>query len=137
MLYVRNPDSYVLVRRFPDGRPFITGSDGERGWSVRPDGAVRVSGDPLRFRGPLPGNQYGIDYMWVTTGIGYALVALLGFGNHEFTVHFGNFRIKPGIDGDAVEAFDLIVLTLGVFGRESGVGFEHADLRGGLEPLGQ
>ena len=63
VLYVRNPDNYVLVRRFPDGRPFITGSDGERGWSVKPDGAVRVSGDPLRFRGPLPGNQYGIPFI--------------------------------------------------------------------------
>jgi hypothetical protein len=63
VLYVRNPDNYVLVRRFPDGRPFITGSDGERGWSVKPDGAVRVSGDPLRFRGPLPGNQYGIPFV--------------------------------------------------------------------------
>ena len=46
-------------------------------------------------------------------------------------------QASAGSDGDAVEAFDLIVLTLGVFGRESGVGFEHADLRGGLEPLGQ
>lgn len=63
VLHVRNPDSYVLVRRFPDGRPFITGSDGERGWSVKPDGAVRVSGDPLRFRGPLPGNQYGVPFI--------------------------------------------------------------------------
>lgn len=90
-------------------------------------------------RCPFAAGESGeyVEYARVTTGIGYALVALLGFGNHEFTVHFGNFRIKPGIDGDAVEAFDLIVLTLGVFGRESGVGFEHADLRGGLEPLGQ
>lgn len=63
VLHVRNPDSYVLVRRFPDGRTLITGSDGERGWSVKTDGAVRVSGDPLRFRGPLPGNQYGIPFV--------------------------------------------------------------------------
>ncbi|MFM8273334.1 MAG: anti-sigma factor family protein, partial [Gemmata sp.] len=63
VLHVRNPDKYVLVRRFPDGRPFITGSDGERGWSIRPDGPVRVSGDPLRFRGPLPGNQHGIPFI--------------------------------------------------------------------------
>ena len=75
-------------------------------------------------RCPFAAGESGeyVEYARVTTGIGYALVALLGFGNHEFTVHFGNFRIKPGIDGDAVEAFDLIVLTLGVFGRESGVG---------------
>lgn len=63
LLYVRNPDRYVLVRRHPDGRPFTIGSDGERGWSVKPDGAVRVSSNPLRFRGPLPGNQYGIPFV--------------------------------------------------------------------------
>lgn len=64
-LHVRSPDRYVLVRKFPDGRPFATGSDGERSWSVPPvgGGAVRVSGDPLRFRGPLPGHQHGIPFV--------------------------------------------------------------------------
>lgn len=64
-LHVRSPDRYVLVRTFPDGRPFATGSDGERSWSAPPAGAgaVRVSGDPLRFRGPLPGNQHGIPFV--------------------------------------------------------------------------
>ncbi|MFO0803426.1 MAG: hypothetical protein U0791_09935 [Gemmataceae bacterium] len=63
-LYVRRPSQYVLVRKFPDGRPFVTGSDGEKSWSVPPvgTGAVRVSGDPLRFRGPLPGHQHGIPF---------------------------------------------------------------------------
>ena len=63
-LYVRWPDKYVLVRKFPDGRPFVTGSDGEKSWSVPPAGAgaVRVSGDPLRFRGPVPGHQHGIPF---------------------------------------------------------------------------
>ena len=63
-LDVRRPDKYVLVRKFPDGRPFVTGSDGEKSWSVPPDGAgaVRVSGDPLRFRGPVPGHQHGIPF---------------------------------------------------------------------------
>ena len=62
-LQVRHPDQYVLTRRFPDGRLFVTGSDGERSWSVPPNGAVRVSGDPLRFRGPVPGNQHGIPFV--------------------------------------------------------------------------
>ncbi|MDY3558762.1 hypothetical protein R5W23_005919 [Gemmata sp. JC673] len=63
-LHVRRPDQYVLVRKFPDGRPFVTGSDGEKSWSVPPvgAGAVRVSGDPLRFRGPVPGHQHGIPF---------------------------------------------------------------------------
>jgi hypothetical protein len=62
-LYVRTPDQYVLVRRFPDGRRLFTGSDGERSWVVPPDGAVHVSADPMRFRGPLPGNQHGIPFL--------------------------------------------------------------------------
>ena len=61
-LHVRRPDQYVLVRKFPDGRPYATGSDGQRSWSAPPTGAVRVSGDPLRFRGPVPGNQHGIPF---------------------------------------------------------------------------
>ncbi|MFO0798577.1 MAG: hypothetical protein U0804_13970 [Gemmataceae bacterium] len=61
-LHVRPPERYVLVRRFPDGQPFVTGSDGARSWSVPPAGAVRVSGDPLRFRGPVPGHQHGIPF---------------------------------------------------------------------------
>lgn len=39
-LPVRYPARYLLVRRFPDGRAFVTGSDGERSWAVPPTGAV-------------------------------------------------------------------------------------------------
>lgn len=63
MLYVRAPDMYVLVRRFHDGRTFVTGCDGERSWAVPPDGKVRVSADPMRFRGPIPGQQHGIPFV--------------------------------------------------------------------------
>lgn len=64
ILHVRAPDQYVLTRKFPDGRPFVTGSDGERSWSIppEPNRPVRVSHDPTRFRGPLPGNQHGIPF---------------------------------------------------------------------------
>lgn len=62
-LHIRPPDRYVLVRKFSDGRPFVTGSDGEKSWSVPPAGTVRVSGDPLRFRGPVPGHQHGIPFV--------------------------------------------------------------------------
>jgi hypothetical protein len=61
-LYVGPPDRYVLIRRFPDGREYATGFDGERNWSAPPDGAVRLSRDPLRFRWPIPGHQYGIPF---------------------------------------------------------------------------
>ncbi|HEX8911699.1 MAG TPA: hypothetical protein VF796_05020, partial [Humisphaera sp.] len=80
-LYVRRPDRYVLVRRFPDGRAYATGCDGEHGWSAPPDGAVRVSGDPMRFRGPLPGNQHGIPFVDLRSDLvslreAYALTSL-------------------------------------------------------------
>ncbi len=61
-LYVRSPDHYVLIRNFPDGRRFLTGSDGRRNWAIPPDGAVRVSHDPERFRGPVPGHQHGLPF---------------------------------------------------------------------------
>lgn len=62
-LYVRSPEKYVLVRRFPNGEQFVTGSDGVRSWAIRPAGAVRVSKDPLRFRGPVPGHQHGLPFV--------------------------------------------------------------------------
>jgi hypothetical protein len=61
-LYISPPDRYVLVRRFPDGRIYTTGFDGEYNWAAPPDGAVRLSRDPLRFRGALPGHQHGIPF---------------------------------------------------------------------------
>ena len=41
---------------------YSTGFDGERNWSAPPDGAVRLSRDPLRFRWALPGHQHGIPF---------------------------------------------------------------------------
>ncbi len=61
-LHVRSPDKYVLIRRFADGRKFVTGFDGVWNWSAPPDGAVRLSQDPWRFRGPLPGHHHGIPF---------------------------------------------------------------------------
>jgi hypothetical protein len=62
-LYVRSPDRYVLVRTYPDGRRFLTGSDGQTSWAVPPDGPVRVSHDAERFRGPVPGHQHGLPFV--------------------------------------------------------------------------
>lgn len=63
LLHVRQPDCYVLIRRYPDQQLFITGCDGERSWSVPPTGAVRASWNPLRFRGPVPGHQHGLPFV--------------------------------------------------------------------------
>lgn len=64
LLHVRGSgDRYVLVRRYPDGTEFVTGSDGETAWAVPPRGRVRVSLDPLRFRGAVPGEQHAIPFI--------------------------------------------------------------------------
>lgn len=64
LLHVRGSgDRYVLVRRYPDGTEFITGSDGETAWAIPPRGRVRVSLDPLRFRGAVPGEQHAIPFI--------------------------------------------------------------------------
>ena len=69
VLHVRQPGSFVLIRSFPDGRKYVTGSDGDRNWSVPPEGKVRVSADPLRFRWPLPGHVHGIPFVNPTSDL--------------------------------------------------------------------
>ncbi len=63
VLYVRGPSSYVLTRRSGNGDAFVTGSDGQTSWVVPPSGAVRVSQNPSRFRGALPGQQHNIPFI--------------------------------------------------------------------------
>lgn len=62
-LYVRGPNQYVLVRYFSDGSEFVTGSNGVHAWAVPPRGRVRVSADPERFRGAVPGQQHAIPFV--------------------------------------------------------------------------
>lgn len=68
-LYVRSPDRYVLERHYPDGRKFLTGSDGQMSWAIPPDGPVRISHDPERFRGPVPGHQHGLPFVDVRSDL--------------------------------------------------------------------
>lgn len=63
LLHVRGPNQYILVRYFADGTEFITGSNGTTAWSVPPLGRVRVSSDPTRFRGAVPGQQHAIPFI--------------------------------------------------------------------------
>ncbi len=63
LLSVRGEDQYVLIRYFADGTEFITGSNGVTAWSVPPRGRVRVSRDPTRFRGAVPGQQHAIPFI--------------------------------------------------------------------------
>jgi hypothetical protein len=61
--FVRGANSYVLVRTGESGARVVTGSDGATAWIVPSRGAVRVSTDPLRFRGALPGSQRTVSFL--------------------------------------------------------------------------
>jgi len=63
LLHVRGSEEYVLERFFSDGTRFITGSDGQIAWAIPPRGRVRVSRDPERFRGVVPGQQHSIPFI--------------------------------------------------------------------------
>jgi len=63
LLHVRGSEEYVLERFFSDGTRFITGSDGQIAWAIPPRGRVRVSRDPERFRGAVPGQQHSIPFI--------------------------------------------------------------------------
>ncbi len=61
--FVRGANSYVLIRTDETGARVVTGSDGATAWIVPNRGAVRVSSDPLRFRGALPGSQRNVSFL--------------------------------------------------------------------------
>lgn len=61
-LHVRGGRSYVLIRGAGSERT-VSGSDGATAWFVPADGPVRVSGDPRRFRGLLPGEQHDLPFL--------------------------------------------------------------------------
>ncbi len=85
VLYLRAPSSYVLARLDADGAEVFTGSDGRTAWEVPAAGPVRVSRDPSRFAGALPGSRQGIPFVDPHEGLselarGYDLVHLEAVG---------------------------------------------------------
>lgn len=68
-LSVRGRDQFVLVRRFADGSPFTTGSDGEVGWAVPPTGRIHLSHDIRRFRRAVPGERDAIPFLDLDAGL--------------------------------------------------------------------
>lgn len=68
-LWLRGTDQYVIERQADDGTTTITGSDGRTSWNVPARGTVRVSGDPARFRGALPGARHDLPFMDVPGGL--------------------------------------------------------------------
>jgi len=63
ILSLRAPRSYVLARLDEAGDEVLTGSDGANAWIVPAKGPVRVSRDPSRFSGALPGSQHAIAFI--------------------------------------------------------------------------
>jgi hypothetical protein len=59
-LYVRRPNQFVLQRKVENGQFFVTGSNGQVSWAVRPDGPVRVSSDLLEFSRDVPGHEHAM-----------------------------------------------------------------------------
>lgn len=59
-LYVRRPNQFVLQRKLDNGQSFVTGSNGQMSWAVRPDGPVRVSSDLLEFSRDVPGHEHAM-----------------------------------------------------------------------------
>ncbi len=69
VLHVRDGHQFVLIRTTLDGLPFVTGSDGQTSWSVRPDGPARVSSDLTRFNRDLPGHEYDMPLINIEEGL--------------------------------------------------------------------
>ncbi len=69
VLHVRSHNQFVLIRTTPEGQPFVTGSDGQTSWAVRPDGPVRVSSDLNRFNRDLPGHEHSMSLINIEEGL--------------------------------------------------------------------
>jgi hypothetical protein len=63
VLHLRSGGLFVLIRHQPDGRDFISGSNGTQSWAVRPGSPVRVSNDLQRFSRDLPGHEYSLSFI--------------------------------------------------------------------------
>lgn len=69
VLHVRSGGQFVLVRQAADGASFITGSNGQTSWAVRPDGPVRFSSDLSRFSHDLPGHEHSMPLINIQDGL--------------------------------------------------------------------
>lgn len=60
VLYVRGSNQFVLQRKLDNNTLFVTGSNGQVSWAVRPDGPVRVSSDLTEFNRDVPGHEHAM-----------------------------------------------------------------------------
>ena len=62
-LYVGRGDTFVLSRVYANGELLINGGNGHESWSIRGDGDVRLSKNPARFRGDIPGEKNSVAFI--------------------------------------------------------------------------
>jgi len=67
LLHVRGGGLFVLIRYQTDGQEFITGCDAAHSWAVRPGSPVRISSDLQRFSRDLPGHEYSLSLVELTS----------------------------------------------------------------------
>lgn len=75
ILHVRQGNQFVLIRWTDEGLPFVTGSNGQTSWAVRPEGPVRVSSDVTRFNRDLPGHEHSMPLINIEEGLEHVRVA--------------------------------------------------------------
>jgi hypothetical protein len=69
ILHVRHGNQFVLIRQPPGESPFITGSNGQTSWAIKPDGSVRFSQDLTRFNRDLPGHEHDMPLINLEEGL--------------------------------------------------------------------
>ncbi|ADG67707.1 hypothetical protein Plim_1877 [Planctopirus limnophila DSM 3776] len=69
VLHVRKGNQFVLIRQMASGQQFVTGSNGQTSWAVRPDGPVRISTDLTRFNRDLPGHEHDFPLIQIERGL--------------------------------------------------------------------
>ncbi|ODA34908.1 anti-sigma factor family protein [Planctopirus hydrillae] len=69
VLHVRKGNQFVLIRQMAGGQQFVTGSNGQTSWAVRPDGPVRISNDLTRFNRDLPGHEHDFPLIQIERGL--------------------------------------------------------------------
>ncbi|MBI24898.1 MAG: hypothetical protein CMN05_15090 [Roseibacillus sp.] len=62
-LFLRGGDQFVLKQSLPNGEERLMGGNSKMSWSMRGEGPVRISDDPQRFRGGVPGGRQHLTFL--------------------------------------------------------------------------
>jgi len=66
ILHLRGSRQFVLLRPLTGGGTRFTGSNGVTNWDFAGDGPVKLSSDPQRFRGGIPGEQADTPFLLIS-----------------------------------------------------------------------